>query len=378
MKASRAPRVSVLMPVYNGQKHLREAIEGVLRQSMPDFELIVVDDGSTDATPAILSSYGDPRIVVIRHEPNQGIVMALNRGLAMAQADLIARQDADDVSLPLRLARQTEFLEAHQDYGLVGAAFVRIDDCGRELRPSSPRMTTSEHLKWNLLFANQFTHTAVMYRRSVAELAGCYSCADQHAEDYGLWSRMAHATRVANLPEVLVKYRETHYGLTRQHTTTMMMTTQRISSDNIRWIVGGEIDEASCRLLQHIGSGRAKYLNYEQWSEEVLGPARYLGAAFRTLLERFCDSMRLTNAERAAFRLWARRDFGRRVLGVVTSRLKTSESLASSRRYSRLYIGALKLDPLLTLDGRAVRIALRSAIGGRTAHGRAAAARDHA
>jgi glycosyltransferase involved in cell wall biosynthesis len=365
MTTSRAPRLSVLMPVYNGEKHLREAIEGVLRQSMTDFELIVVDDGSTDATPTILSSYGDSRIAVSRHEPNQGIAVALNRGLALAQAEFIARQDADDVSLPFRFERQIRFLETHRDTGLVGAACARIDEDGRELRPSSARMTTSEHLKWNLLFANQFTHTSVMFRRSVADLAGRYSCADEHAEDYGLWSRMARTTRVANLPDVLVKYRESEYGVTRQHAPIMMTTVQRISGDNIRWIVGREIDDASCRLLQHIGSGRARHLNDAQWNAEVLALAGCLGAAFRTLLERFCDALLLRGTERAAFRRWARQDFGRRVLGVATSRLKRSESAATSRRCSRLYVAALKLDPLLSLDGRTARVALRSVVNTR-------------
>jgi len=120
------PAVTVLMGVYNGELFVRDAIDSILAQSYRDFELLVVDDGSTDTTPAILASYDDSRLRVLRNEENIGLTRSLNRGLRAARGGLIARQDADDLSLPNRLARQVTFLESHPDVVLLGTQFVSL------------------------------------------------------------------------------------------------------------------------------------------------------------------------------------------------------------------------------------------------------------
>jgi len=115
------PKISVIMSVYNGEKYLREAIESILNQTFRDFEFIIINDGSTDKTSEILSSYNDPRIVIINNKRNIGLTKSLNKGLKMVKGEYIARQDADDVSLPERLERMVNFLDMNRDVGLLGS-----------------------------------------------------------------------------------------------------------------------------------------------------------------------------------------------------------------------------------------------------------------
>src|SRR5574341_134174 len=124
-----APRLSVLMSVYNGGQYLGECVESILNQIFRDFEFIIVDDGSTDDSWQILRHYAeqDERIVLLRNQPNRGVVQALNQGLDHAQAQIIARQDADDVSHPERFRRQIDFLDQHLDYGLVAVVPMLVD-----------------------------------------------------------------------------------------------------------------------------------------------------------------------------------------------------------------------------------------------------------
>src|SRR5881628_1397374 len=122
------PTVTVLMPVLNGERYVREAVDSILRQSWSDFEFVIVDDGSTDATPRILHSFDDARIRIITNPSREGIAKALNRGLVSATRDFIARHDADDVAHPARLATEIAFLRANPDVALMGTQVRVIDD----------------------------------------------------------------------------------------------------------------------------------------------------------------------------------------------------------------------------------------------------------
>ena len=119
------PKVAVLMSVYNGEKYLREAINSILSQTFNDFEFLIINDGSTDGTADILKSYTDSRIKIINNEKNIGLTKSLNKGLKIAKGEYIARQDADDISMPERLKEEVAFLEIHKDYAVVGT-FVKI------------------------------------------------------------------------------------------------------------------------------------------------------------------------------------------------------------------------------------------------------------
>ena len=202
------PRVSVILPVYNGGRYLAAAVDSILAQTFRDFELIAVDDGSTDETLALLEQWarGDGRMLCVRQD-HAGLIAALNRGLTLARGEFIARMDHDDISQPDRFARQVEFLDAHLDVAVVGSAVTLIDERGHAIRdvryPETPA-AIAEFLRAGSALA----HPAVMMRRAAVIAVGGYRPAYQHAEDYDLWLRMAEEYALANLPDRLLLYRQ--------------------------------------------------------------------------------------------------------------------------------------------------------------------------
>ena len=203
-----APTVSVLMPVYNGARYLRASIESVLGQTFTDFEFLIVDDGSTDRTQDIIRGYEDPRIRLVNNDQNTGLAKSLNRGLRLARGGLIARHDADDVSMPFRLETQHRFLVAHPEIALLGAQASLIDQNGHTIFDHTSMPLDSLSIRWQLMFGNPILHPSVMFRRSVVlQDLGGYDEQYQLSEDYDLWSRLAQQYEVANLPDVLIAYR---------------------------------------------------------------------------------------------------------------------------------------------------------------------------
>jgi glycosyltransferase involved in cell wall biosynthesis len=205
--------VSVVLPVRDGERFVREAVESVLAQTYADLELIVVDDGSADATPEILRGFRDDRLRVLRQEP-AGLVAALRRGVAEARAPLVARMDADDVSEPTRLERQVELLERRPRVGMVAAWTAVIDEEGRELR-REVLPPAHEDLARRLLLRNPFQHGSVVVRRDALEAAGGYRDDYGANEDYDLWRRLARSWELACVPGVLYRYR-VHGGAVTQ------------------------------------------------------------------------------------------------------------------------------------------------------------------
>ena len=196
------PAVSVLMAVHDGAPWVRDAVASVLTQTLENLELIVIDDGSTDATPEILARVSDPRLRVERRE-RVGLTRSLNVALGLARSALIARLDADDEALPERLERQRAFLDAHAEVGLLGTGAREVDEAGRTAREIRPP-ADDRAIRRALIRRNPFVHSSVMMRRSVLERAGGYDEALPVAQDYDLWMRMSRLTRLANLPEPLV------------------------------------------------------------------------------------------------------------------------------------------------------------------------------
>lgn len=228
------PFVTVLMPVYNAERHLAEAVESVLCQTHGDFELLCVDDGSQDASPEILARYAakDSRIRVLHNGENRGIAFSLNRGLREARAELIARMDSDDVSLPDRLALQVAFMTANPDV-LVCSGSMTLYETG--LRISLP--LTDEAIRIRLLWGAPFCHPATMLRRGPVLDAGGYDMDMVPAEDYDLWVRLAavRGWRFANLTAVLLRYRM-YPGMVRgeykakQRVKSMMIAEKQLSA----------------------------------------------------------------------------------------------------------------------------------------------------
>jgi glycosyltransferase involved in cell wall biosynthesis len=195
-----APRVSVLIGCWNNAETLPRAIDSILGQTVEDLELIVVDDGSTDETPAIVDRYDDPRIRRLALE-HMGIAQSLNRGLEEADSEIVAFQDADDFSRPERLERQLTVLERWPDVAMVGCWMDEVSDDGRPLAPRQPRMEGL--IGDRLIRFNPVPGTCSMVRLSAAREAGNFDPDFRFAQDYDLWSRIAARHELYCLGEVL-------------------------------------------------------------------------------------------------------------------------------------------------------------------------------
>lgn len=217
------PIVTVLLSVYNGERYLREAVDSILAQTLEPFELLIVDDGSTDHTEEICRSFGDPRIRVVRHEKNAGIVSALNSVIGLISTKYVARMDADDVALPDRLARQIAFLESRPDIVACGSWAREIVDgrlrdvmrrpCGEYLRQTAWRPVPI------------FNPTACLRTEVLREFR--YRPGYVHAEDYDFWLRLCRNHRVDNVPAVLLHYRIHPASVSRKHRSTQRTNSWR-------------------------------------------------------------------------------------------------------------------------------------------------------
>ncbi|NQT20569.1 MAG: glycosyltransferase [Planctomycetes bacterium] len=225
--SNKAPSVSAIMTVYNAERYVAEAAESILAQTFTDFEFIIVDDGSTDKSLEILQRHAeqDGRIRLVSR-PNTGIIGALNDGLALARSEFIARMDADDISLPERFSKQLGYLSAHPSCIAVGSRALMIDIDG------APICEICEEAKHEGIDAIRLArqsgallHAAAMIRRETLKAVGGYREEFLHAEDYDLFLRLAEVGRLANLPEVLFKY--------RQHLASICYTKRQTQSRSV-------------------------------------------------------------------------------------------------------------------------------------------------
>lgn len=227
------PLVSVILPVFNGAEYLESSISSILNQSLVDLELVIIDDGSTDASREIINAADDARIVRIFNDRNFGLPKSLNIGISRASADFIARHDQDDEALTDRLSAQVTFLQNNASVGLVGT-WSRIDGDNSGKAIHQHPVDDSE-IRWRLLWNSPFVHSSVMMRRACVVRAGGYSEDPERwiPEDYDLWVRMANFCRLANLPQVLQIYRSTANGLSRKQSAETIRGVMRISSQQL-------------------------------------------------------------------------------------------------------------------------------------------------
>jgi glycosyltransferase involved in cell wall biosynthesis len=220
IEASNVPLISVCMPVYNAQRYLEEAVESILGQTFRDFEFLIIDDGSTDRSLAILKRYAaqDTRIR-LSSKANAGHTVRLNEMLHQARGDLIARMDADDVALPERFARQVDFLRSHPEVDLVGGAQEHISAKGYHLFVYREPLEHREIQESALAGICPICHPSVMMRRNAVLAVGGYRVELMPAEDFDLWLRMGERGLLANLPEVITRYRvhESSVSASLQH-----------------------------------------------------------------------------------------------------------------------------------------------------------------
>jgi glycosyltransferase involved in cell wall biosynthesis len=223
-EVGRHPPVLLVMPVFNGERHLREAVESVLRQTYRNLEFVAIDDGSTDSSAEILRQYAttDPRMRVVTVGRNLGAAISVNRVVQASTAEFFARLDQDDLAYPERIARQVDYLVRHPAIGLLGTWTRAINDDGDTLADWRWRIASAD-IPRHLLFSNCLVHSSVMCRMADLKAVGGYGTATlgRGCRDYELWLRLSEVTGVAILEEVLTGYRVHPSSSSMRHNVLM-------------------------------------------------------------------------------------------------------------------------------------------------------------
>lgn len=318
------PQVSVVMPVYNAVSFVELAVDSILGQSLSDFEFIVVDDGSTDSSGRLLENMAnkDRRISVYRNETNIGYRKSLNIGLKMARGKYVARMDADDISLPKRLELQLNFLEAHNDVGVLGTDAYIVDMHGKVM---GQRCVPPSHgpIMWTMCFTSPLIHPSVMFRRKMLRDIGGYN-SRVFAEDYDLWWRLSHFTMLHNLNIKLFLLRKHKGNQTFKHRDRYLESSSIIAKEVVKELLGKEVELSQVENLWHQSN---------LTTEEVL--------AAGNLLVDLCESLK-SNVSFKEYKY---------------IRSETSKRLFRLVKYKKFHPGlwsliavALRLNPLVGID----------------------------
>jgi glycosyltransferase involved in cell wall biosynthesis len=198
------PKITVIMPVYNSGKYIKEAIESVLNQTFEDFEFLIISDPSTDDSIDIIESFNDPRIKLIKNEQKLGIVKSLNIGIDLAKGKYIIRMDADDISRPKRFKRQVDFMDNNLSIGVCGSYNMLFGAVNGQIIKYP---LSSTELKSLSLFGCCFAHPSVIIRKSLLDEHNFRYPESSGAEDYALWIKILKSTEFATIPDVLLLYR---------------------------------------------------------------------------------------------------------------------------------------------------------------------------
>ena len=253
---SAAPRVSVLITTRNGAAFLGETLDGVLAQSFADFELVVVDDASTDATPRLLAACPDPRLRVLRSDRRLGVAEARNAGFAVCRGAYVAAQDHDDPSRPERLAVQVAYLDRHPDVVLVGGE-VLISIQGRLRRTDHLPGSPPALLRWMLHVDNPLTWSSVMFRADAVRRLGRFMRPEyEPADDFDLYHRLLAQGGIARLDETLCVYR--WHGANASHGLRERLHDRAaaVLADGYRPWLGGEAAAAASLVVRHLSDRR--------------------------------------------------------------------------------------------------------------------------
>ena len=309
------PTVSVVMSAYNAGLYLAEALESILKQTYGDFECIVIDDGSTDDTLAILRAYArrDDRLRVSSRE-NRGLIASLNEGIDLARGELIARMDADDVALPRRLERQVDRLRQTGDVVALGTRIVLIDQAGRPLKRWNHRLV-HEEIVARLLRGDgsALTHPTVMMRREAVMAVGGYDERFEAAEDFDLYLKLSEVGRLENLDEVLLYW--------RQHPASVNATRSELWTSKKRLALKEAMDRRGssdfATALIPPQEATIQEAGPEFWAASALGSG-YHGTALHYSWRMIRDG----SGRRAGLRMMSR--IGRRKLGAMVSSFRKS------------------------------------------------------
>lgn len=249
------PKVSLIMKVYNGERYLREAIDSILAQTFCDFELLILDDGSTDGSADVVGEYSDERIRFLQNEQNMGLCATQNRALEEAKGTYIAVMDCDDISYPTRFERQTEYLDTHEDVIMCGSFRNNLID-GVESEFMPIENYTDATLRFSLCYGNMFfTHSSIMFRADAYRKHHLMYGPAKLAEDYQYIIKLAGLGKVALLPEKLIAYRIYSQSTSNRRKFELDEQARQIRSDYIKTLGIGEKYEMSliCENLEQCG-----------------------------------------------------------------------------------------------------------------------------
>lgn len=322
------PRVTVLMPVYNAERFLVEAIDSILNQSFRHFEFLIIDDGSSDNSVAVIESYKDPRIRFVRNDKNLGITPTLNKGIALASCELIARMDADDISHPQRLQKQFGYMKRNQQCALLSTWARVISEDKKFIRLERYR---SNFYYFNLTFECWMYHPTIMFRKSAIEQVGMYSM--PYSEDYDLFWKVSTKFLIANLCEPLVDYRISSTSLnTVQKKAEYEIANEQNVLRNIRYYMGEDfqISHASLECLRH--NFRPVVTNYRL--ETVMESLTILDAITEKILKTEnvnCDARSIRRAR------YFKRKFILKELGKTLPLIQSMELLLRTHAWITLF-----------------------------------------
>ena len=246
------PRISVVMPLYNGEKYLREAIDSILNQTYANFELLLINDASKDSTENIILSYDDSRIIYVKNEENLGLIKTLNKGFDLSRGEFIARMDQDDISTPDRFEKQVSIFEKNSKIGVCGTLFTPFGKDGKFKTIDHPEL--HKDIKIHLLTACVIGHPTVMLRKDVVENLR-YDENYQAAEDYELWTRLVKSTEFYNIQESLLHYRIHETNMSVLENTTQIENTKKITGNQLKHIGIDNVESniEQCQILFGIG-----------------------------------------------------------------------------------------------------------------------------
>ena len=264
MKRPAEPKVSIVLPVYNGEKYLREAVQSCLNQSYRDFELICVDDASTDRSAEILTELAqdDPRVLCVRHDENRKLPAALNTGFEIASGRYFTWTSDDNLYAPEAIERMVQFLETNSEVDLVYTAYRRIDDDGREIETVMP-------LAPAMLFARNVIGACFLYRQEVHQEIGGYRQEMFLAEDYDFWIRAALRFRLQPLDEVLYTYRSHGGALGQVYAKEVISARREVLADALESNANGLNRSSRARLHLAVAQSSATLADTRQTRESL-------------------------------------------------------------------------------------------------------------
>ncbi|MFM2383943.1 MAG: putative glycosyltransferase EpsE [Candidatus Parcubacteria bacterium] len=236
---NKSPILSIILPAYNAATYIAETIESVLHQDYTNFELLIIDDGSTDTTAQVVHPFtSDQRVIYIKNEYNIGLIQTLNKGISLAKGKYIGRIDADDIwHNPHKISMQMEYFDIHPDTVLLGTSAIAIDQDGTELFDMN-YISGERTIRNRLLSGNQFIHPSVIFSKEIALGSGGFLPEDIYVEDYGLWLRMGTLGHIDNIALPLMKYRIHGSGVSQKN--AVLQTRQSLMvTKPFKYLYGG-------------------------------------------------------------------------------------------------------------------------------------------